>query len=200
MTRIMKRNSVLKKINSNHVVLTTNFHKNDSYDLNYHNRCLRYFAIHGLWKIPVPRVYGGYGRGWTECISLVKSLAVSSRSFNAVKSIISHLAKIFIVVTSGEILDKSHHLTPLLVGKADEAKFNHFLRGISKTLTINYINFQRIMLSIASSYAATKMCSQINENFGCLKDSSQVISGSMKSNLDEVTLLFNKFTKYSTVK
>lgn len=73
-------------------------------------------AKEGLWKIPVPIEYGGYGQTWKEFSKAMESLSYNCRDLGLLLSMIAHIGCVRVIMLHGTEEQKNYFLPKLMNG------------------------------------------------------------------------------------
>lgn len=68
----------------------------------------------GLWRLPVPRTYGGDGHSWWEFVAALEGLASTVEDLGFLLSIVAHIGGLRVLMDNGEE-DQKRHFLPLLM-------------------------------------------------------------------------------------
>ena len=71
----------------------------------------------GLWRLPVPRELGGYGRTWSDCAAAIEGVASTAGDLGFMITMLGHLGSIRVLLDEGSPRQLHRWLEPLMVGE-----------------------------------------------------------------------------------
>jgi isovaleryl-CoA dehydrogenase len=71
----------------------------------------------GLWRLPVPRELGGYGRTWSDCAAAIEGVASTANDLGFMITMLGHLGSIRVLLDEGAPHQLLRWLEPLMQGE-----------------------------------------------------------------------------------
>ena len=120
----------------------------------------------GLWKLPIPVVYGGSGDGWNEFTRSIKGFSSSYGNFEFISLIISHSCLIYAALENSDSKDINSHISSLINGNPismHDSSVDYVTdESTGESFTFKRVSFERYLYAIISADFALNIISKVD--------------------------------------